>query len=59
MFKKKKLYKITYRVLNTYTTIISAKDEYQAINKLHRMIRRTYTYPATIISFEEFNVGRG
>lgn len=59
MFRKKKLYKITYRVLNTRDTIISAKDEHQAIKKFHRMVRNTYEYPATIISFEEYTVGRG
>ncbi len=54
MFKKKKLYKIVYRVLNTYTTIIEAKDEFQEIRKFHRMTRDGYT--PSIISFEEIKV---
>ena len=53
MFKKKKLYKITYKMLCTYTTIIAAKDEFQALRKFYRM---TINCNASIISFEEYNM---
>lgn len=54
MFKKKKLYKIVYQLLNTYTTIIEAKDECQAIKKLRKMNR--YGYQPKIISIEEYKL---
>lgn len=55
MFKKKKLYKIVYEKLATYTTIISAKNEHQAIKKFHKMTK--YGFTPTILSFEEYKVG--
>ena len=55
MFKKKKLYKITYELLSTYTTIIEAKDEFQAIKKFKKETR--YGIRPTIISFEEYKIG--
>jgi hypothetical protein len=56
MFKKKKLYKIVYEQLTTYTAIISAKDEHQALNKFHKMTR--YGIVPSIISFEEYKIGQ-
>jgi hypothetical protein len=56
MFKKKKLYKIVYEQLVTYTTIISAKDEHQALNKFHKMTQ--YGIVPSIISFEEYKIGQ-
>ena len=56
MFKKKKLYKIVYKLLATYTTIISAKDEHQAIEKFYKMTK--YGIDPTILSFEEYKVGQ-
>lgn len=56
MFKKKKLYKIVYKLLATYTTIISAKDEHQAIEKFHKMTK--HGIDPTILSFEEYKVGQ-
>lgn len=53
-FKKKKLYKIVYRQLNTYTTIIEARDECQALKKFRRMTQ--YGITPSIISFEEYNL---
>ena len=55
MFKKKKLYKIVYRQILTYTVIISAKDEHHAINKFHKMTKNEMK--PTILSFEEYKIG--
>ena len=55
MFKKKKLYKIVYELLNRYTTIIDAKDEYQALKKFKKEVKDAGIRP-TIISFEETSV---
>jgi hypothetical protein len=54
MFKKKKLYKIVYQLLNTYTAIIDAKDVGQATKKLHKMHR--YGYQPKIISIEVYKL---
>ena len=55
MFRKKKLYKIVYKLYCRYTTIIEAKDEYQALKKFKREVKNTGITP-TIISFEEIQV---
>ena len=55
MFKKKKLYKIKYQLFVTYTTIIGAKDEFQALKKFKREVKDAGVRP-TIISFEEIQV---
>lgn len=57
MFKKKKLYKVTFRLLSTHTTIVDAKDECQAVSKVHR--RNKTGVLCEIISVEEYNVARG
>lgn len=56
MFKKKKLYKIVYRLYTTYITIVEAKDEYQALRKFKKEVRYSGITP-TIISFEEYEFG--
>jgi hypothetical protein len=55
MFRKKKLYKIVYELFSRYTTIIDAKDEYQALKKFKREVKNAGIRP-TIISFEEIQV---
>ena len=52
-FKEKKLYKIKYQLYCTYTTIIEAKDEYQALKKFKKEMKRMYFAMPTIISLEE------
>ena len=52
MFKKKKLYRIKYQLFCTYVTIIEAKDEFQALKRFKREVKKTGITP-TIISFEE------
>ena len=52
MFKKKKLYRIKYQLFATYVTIIEAKDEFQALKRFKREVKKTGITPA-IISFEE------
>ena len=52
MFGKKKLYKIVYELFARYTTIIEAKDEYQALKKFKKEVKNAGIRP-TIISFEE------
>ena len=52
--RKKKMYKIVYELLNRYTTIIEAKDEFQALRKFHKQTK--YGIPPTIISFEEYKI---
>ena len=54
MFKKKKLYLIKYSMLLTYSTIIAAKDEIQAVRKFNRKHSSTLH---KIISIEEYKVG--
>ena len=51
MFKKKKLYKIVYRMLSEYTDIIEAEDEFQALKKFHKKMG-SILY--SIVSFEEY-----
>lgn len=55
MFKKKKLYKIKYQLMSTYTTIIAARDEFQALKRFKREVKNAGVRP-TIISFEEIQV---
>ena len=55
MFRKKKLYKIVYELYARYTTIIEAKDEYQAIKKFKKEVKNASIRP-TIISFEEYKL---
>lgn len=52
--KRKKMYKIVYQQLNTYTTIIEARDEFQALKKFRRMTQ--YGITPSIISFEEYKL---
>lgn len=52
MYKKKKLYRIKYQLIATHTTIIEAKDEFQALKKFKREVKYAGVRP-TIISFEE------
>ena len=54
MFKKKKLYEVTYRLLGTYTTIVSAKDEHQAVQKIYRM--NGFGAICEILSIKEYHV---
>lgn len=56
MFRRKKLYRIVYELCARYTTIVEAKDEYQALKKFKREVRDAGIRP-TIISFEEYKVG--
>lgn len=49
MFGKKKLYKIKYKWISIDTTIIEAKDKYQALKKL----KKEFFVPPEIISIEE------
>lgn len=55
MFRQKKLYKIVYELFARYTTIIEAKDEYQALKKFKKEVKY-YGARATIISFEEYKL---
>ena len=55
MFKKKKLYRIVYRLHAEYSIIIEAKDEIQAIKKFNRKLG-SLLYE--IISFKEYKVGQ-
>ena len=52
MFKKKKLYEVVYELYATYTTIIEAKDEYQALKKF----KKDYGIRPSILSFKEIGV---
>ena len=49
MFGKKKLYRIKYRMLATYETIVSAYSPHQAIKKLNKQ----HYYDINILSIEE------
>lgn len=53
--KKKKMYKIVYQLYTTYTTLIEAKDEFQALRKFKRELKYSVIRP-TIISFEEVSI---
>jgi hypothetical protein len=55
MFKKKKLYKIVYRILAEHSAIIEAKDEFQAIRKFNRKMDGIVH---EIVSFEEYRLGQ-
>lgn len=57
MFRKKKLYKVTFRLLSTYSTIVAAKDECQAARKVYRMNKTGVL--CEILSVEEYNIARG
>lgn len=54
MIKKKKLYKIVYKMCCEYSKIIEAKDEFQAIRKFNKQMG-SILYQ--IVSFEEYKVG--
>ena len=54
MFKKKKLYEVVYELYATYTTIIEAKDEYQALRKFKKEVG--YGVRPSILSFKEISV---
>lgn len=54
-FGRKRMYKVVYRMLNTYTTIVEARNEFQAIRKFHKMTRDSGITPS-IISFEEYRI---
>lgn len=56
MFRKKKLYKIVYQKVATYTVIIDARDECHAIKQFRNMMDDTLY---SIVSFEEYEFGRG
>lgn len=56
MFWKRKLYKIVYQKIATYTVIIEARNEFSAIRKFRKMMDGSIY---SIVSFEETNVGRG
>lgn len=56
MFKQKKLYKIDYELFARYTTIVEAKDEYQALKKFKKEVKNAGIRPK-IISFEEYKLG--
>ena len=55
MFKKKKLYKIVYRMLAEHSIIIEAKDEFQAIRKFNRQMNGIVH---EIVSFKEYKLGQ-
>lgn len=55
MFRQKKLYRIVYELCARYTTIIEAKDEYQALKKFKKEVKYSGIMP-TIISFEEYKI---
>ena len=52
MFGRKKFYKILYRLYATHSTIIVARNEYQAFRKFKKEVANTGIRP-TIISFVE------
>ena len=52
MFKKK-LYRIEYKILMPYTTLIAAKDAFKAIEKLEKEMKKKYSWLPTILSVEE------
>lgn len=49
----KKLYRIEYKILMPYTTLIAAKDAFKAIEKLEKEIKKKYSWLPTILSIEE------
>lgn len=53
MFRKKKLYMIKYQLFATYTTIIAAKDEFQALKKFKKEMKHESFITPSIISFKE------
>lgn len=53
MFKKNKLYRIKYEWVCIDTTIISAKDEHQALKKFKKEMERCMFVMPKIISLEE------
>lgn len=52
MFKKK-LYRIEYKILMSYTTLITAKNAFKAIEKLEKQIKKRYSWLPTILFIEE------
>lgn len=55
MFRRKKLYKFVYEKFQRHTTIIEAKDEYQALKKFKKEVK-CFDAHITIISFEEYKL---
>ena len=53
MFGRKKLYKFVYKYYYVRTTIISAKDEYQALKRFKREMNRMFFAMPSIVSIEE------
>lgn len=51
--KEWKLYKIKYGTYDVKTTIIIAKNAFQALEKFKKEVRKTSYLTPTIISFEE------
>lgn len=56
MFGRKKLYKFVYGYYIEHTTIISAKDEHQAIKRFKKEMNRMYFAMPSIVSVEEIQV---
>ena len=54
MFGKKKLYEIIWKTVYSYTTIIVAKNEEQALKKFYK--KYDCMIPS-IISFKEYKIG--
>lgn len=54
--KENKLYKIVYEtyINEKRTTIIAARNEFQAIKKFHKMIK---FFVASILYFDEYELG--
>ena len=53
MFRPKRLYKFVYEYYTKHTTIISAKDEYQALKKFKREMNRMFFVMPSIVSMGE------
>lgn len=49
MFGKKKIYKITYVVIRTHSTLIVARNKFKALKKFHRTNHMRYD----VLSIEE------
>lgn len=58
MFGPKKLYRIVYKYYGTYTIIIEAKNEAQALRKFRKRVYNKVYIPSalSIVSIEEYKV---
>lgn len=56
MFKKKKLYKITYTKLGRYSTIVAGRNEFHALRKLKKELRPIGNIYPSIVSIEEYKL---